>query len=245
MPYLFLSPSTQEKNEFISGGSEAYWMNRIADAMTPYLHAAGINVTRNTPRGTAVTAIRQSNLGSYDFHLALHSNAAPGAAAGTARYCVIFYYPGSAAGARMAELLADNLREVYPLPDRVRTESNAAIGELRRVRAPAAFVELGFHDNPDDAAWITNNIASIARALARSVTEYFALPFLTPGPVQRGTASLSSGALNQRGAPNPDAPILQRIPNGATVQIYGADSGWSSVAYNGTFGWVRQKFLRT
>ena len=38
MPRIFLSPSTQEYNPYITGnGSEEYFMNRIADAMEPYL----------------------------------------------------------------------------------------------------------------------------------------------------------------------------------------------------------------
>ena len=40
MPSVFLSPSTQEYNPYITGaGSEEYFMNLIADAMEPYLTA--------------------------------------------------------------------------------------------------------------------------------------------------------------------------------------------------------------
>ena len=39
MPIIYLSPSTQENNFYVSGGSEEYWMNRLADAMVPYLNA--------------------------------------------------------------------------------------------------------------------------------------------------------------------------------------------------------------
>ena len=38
MPIVFLSPSTQDWNPYVTGsGSEEYWMNRIVDAMDPYL----------------------------------------------------------------------------------------------------------------------------------------------------------------------------------------------------------------
>ena len=94
----------------------ACWMNRIADRMEPYLRASGINVTRNDPEGTVGTSIRASNAGNYDFHLALHSNAAPPQSAGTVRGIDLYYYPGSTDGLRMANILADNLREIYPLP---------------------------------------------------------------------------------------------------------------------------------
>lgn len=81
MPTVYLSPSTQEYNPYITGaGSEEYFMNLIADAMEPYLLANGIQFSRNTPDMTAASSIRQANQGSYDFYLAIHSNApAPGA----------------------------------------------------------------------------------------------------------------------------------------------------------------------
>lgn len=75
MPRIFLSPSTQEYNPYITGnGSEEYFMNQIADAMEPYLLANTIRFTRNTPDMTAASSIRLANSGSYDFYLALHSN---------------------------------------------------------------------------------------------------------------------------------------------------------------------------
>ena len=37
MPIIYLSPSTQDWNAYVTGsGSEDYQMNRIADAMEPY-----------------------------------------------------------------------------------------------------------------------------------------------------------------------------------------------------------------
>ena len=44
-----------------------------------------VNVTRNDPNGSAAQCIRASNVGTYDFHLALHSNASPEALAGRQR----------------------------------------------------------------------------------------------------------------------------------------------------------------
>ena len=77
MPVIYLSPSTQENNLYVSGGTEEEWMNRLADAMVPYLTASGIQYVRNTPDMTAASSIRASNAGNFDLHLALHSNAAP------------------------------------------------------------------------------------------------------------------------------------------------------------------------
>lgn len=77
MPRIYLSPSTQEYNQYVTGGNEEYYMNLIADAMIPYLQASGIEYTRNNPAGTVTDSIAESNAGRYGMHVALHSNAAP------------------------------------------------------------------------------------------------------------------------------------------------------------------------
>ena len=52
MPIVFLSPSTQDWNPYVTGsGSEEYWMNRIADAMEPYLRSNGIRFRRHLGGG--------------------------------------------------------------------------------------------------------------------------------------------------------------------------------------------------
>ena len=52
MPIVFLSPSTQDWNPYVTGsGSEEYWMNRIVDAMEPYLQSNGcLLYTSPSPR---------------------------------------------------------------------------------------------------------------------------------------------------------------------------------------------------
>lgn len=183
MPTLYLSPSTQEWNPYIIGGNEEYYMNLIADAMMPYLNASGVNVIRNSPEMTAVQVIQDSNRNYPDLHLALHSNAAPDALSGQIMGTDIYYSPISTNGRRAATIIADNLKVIYPYPDRVRTIASSRMGEVRQTRAPAVLVELAYHDNYEDAAWIRDNINSIARNLALSVTEYFKIPFVEPREV--------------------------------------------------------------
>ena len=185
MPIIYLSPSTQESNMYVTGGSEEEWMNRLADAMVPYLNASGIRYTRNTPDMTAVSSIRASNAGNYDLHLALHSNASAPSNYGGTRGIIVFYYPGSSRGKRAAEIMTANLKAIYPLPDRVRSEATTSIGEVRQPRAPSVFIELGYHDNEDDAAWIKSHLNEIARTIVLALTEYFGIPFLEPGSPRR------------------------------------------------------------
>ena len=120
MPRIYLSPSTQEYNPYYDAqGSEEYYMNLIADAMEPYLTASGIEFTRNTPEMTAASSIRASNEGNYDAHIALHSNAAPANLSGQLRGTDVYYYPDSMRSNEIAQIVAANLKAVYPNPDDV------------------------------------------------------------------------------------------------------------------------------
>ena len=244
MPFLFLSPSTQEFNPYITEGNEEYWMNLLADQMQPYLHASGINTVRNDPDAGAAGAIRLSNQSDYDFHLALHSNAAPPALAGQLRGVDFYYYPASAAGLRMANILVDNIKPVYPLPERVQARPTTAIGEVRRTRAPSVLAELGYHDNVEDANWLTGNLDEIAQALSLGVTEYFGLPFLIPGQLRDASVQTDGGALNLRGLPSTDGPILAQMPNGAQVRILAEYNDWYSVFYDGLYGFAESRYIR-
>ncbi|MBR2080835.1 MAG: N-acetylmuramoyl-L-alanine amidase, partial [Oscillospiraceae bacterium] len=47
--------------------------------------------------------------------------------------------------------------------------------EVRRTAAPAVLAELGYHDNPEDAVWIEENLPAIAQAITRAVTRYFGI----------------------------------------------------------------------
>lgn len=243
MPVIYLSPSTQENNYYVTGGTEEQWMNRLADAMEPYLTASGIQYVRNTPEMTAASSIRASNAGNYDLHLALHSNAAPEGQYGTARGIIVFYFPGSSEGRRAAEIVAANLKDIYPLPNNVRAEGTTAIGEVRRVRAPSVFIELGYHDNPDDAIWITSNLDAIARNLVLSLTEFFGLPFLEPRPSRSAVVDVSWGSLNIRDRPNPTAPVLASAYDGARLTVVNEWMGWDLVRFNGILGWASSDFI--
>ena len=152
MANIYLSPSLQEWNPYVDGGNEEYYMNLIADAMEPYLTASGISFTRNSPDMSLRQAIAQSNAGSYDLHLAIHSNAS-------------------------GEQSAGNL---YPLPEKVNTIPTTTLGELRLTRAPAALIEVAYHDNIDDARWIRENINAIAENLSKSVAETLGVEFKRP-----------------------------------------------------------------
>ena len=245
MPKIFLSPSTQEYNQYITGaGSEEYFMNLLADAMEPLLLSNGIQYVRNDPQGTVSTSIQQSNAGSYDFHLALHSNASGPGSEGRNRGIIAFYYPGSVSGQRAAELFASALREIYPLPDQVTTRSTTTLAEVRSTKAPSVLLEIGYHDNFADARWIEGNREAIARQLGLSLTEFFGLPFIEPMETRYGTVVLESGSLLLRSRPDQEAGVVTRMPAGASVSVHGEWQGWYVVHYGVHVGYAAARYIQ-
>ena len=244
MPCIYLSPSTQEGNRYVTGGTEEYYMNLLADELVPYLRPNTTCYTRNTPDMTAVSSVRQANQGDYDFYLALHSNAAGPSNAGKVRGSLVFYYPTSQKGRRAAEIFAGNLRLIYPQPSLVRTVSTTTLYEVARSKAPANLVEIAYHDNLEDAQWITENLPAIASNLAVSLTQYFNLPFIVPGPEWWGTVAISSGALNIRSRPDLTSSVITRAYKGDKIKVLGHWNGWYSVDYNGTLGYASAHYIR-
>ena len=245
MPIIYLSPSTQEWNEYVTGsGSEEYNMNLLADALEPYLLSNGIQYRRNSPDMTAASSIRQANAGQYDFYLALHSNASGPSAEGQSRGILAFYYPTSANGRRAADIFVQGLKEIYPLPDKVYTMATTTLGEVRQPYMPSVLLELGYHDNTADALWVENNIQAIAENLVQSLTTYFGLPFITPLTPWQGTVQTpQGGSLNLRAAPGTRADVVALLPDGTKVTVYGRYQEWYTVGYNGKLGYAYADFI--
>ena len=241
MPIIYLSPSTQEFNPYAGGGNEEQYMNLIADAMEPYLASSGIRFVRNTPEMTAASSITASNSGNYDLHLALHSNAS---SSGNARGIEAYYYPTSADGRRFAEIAARNLQLIYPVPNGTRFVPTTTLGEVRRTNAPGVLLEIGYHDNPQDAEWIRSNVNNIAENLVLSLTEYFGIPFNYPQPIYVASVVTRGSNLNVRYSPSITSSGVGSIPNGQEVTVYATLPNWSLVGYNGVVGYVNSAFLQ-
>lgn len=244
MPSVFLSPSTQEFNPYVIGGSEEQYMNLVADAMEPYLVSNGIHFSRNDPNASLSQAINLSNSAPYDLHLALHSNAAPPALAGTLRGTDVYYYANSPRSEEAADIIAANFKNIYPDPSRVKTVANTTLAELVRTNAPSVLIEIAYHDNPQDAEWIRDNIAPIARNLVQSLAQYFGIPFVEAQEPQQMAVTTAGGTLNIRSHPNTLATILGSAPNGAPITVLGQWNDWYVVNYNGLTGYAFAQYIR-
>ncbi len=243
MPKVFLSPSTQEWNKYATDGNEELYMNLLANRIEPYLRSCGISFVRNDPVRNVTGAIADSNAGVYDVHLALHSNAAPENLTGRLRGIDIYYAPKSSQSERLANIIANNLKSIYPLPDKVRAIPTYSLGEVLRTKAVAVLCELGYHDNYADEAWLKNNLEAIARNIVNSLCDYFGIPFISAGAVRWGTVTTDGSNLNIRSYPSLSGSIIGSMPDGASVMINGETDGWYVVNYNGIIGYSSSQFI--
>ncbi len=177
MPSVYLNPSNQ-KNEYITGGNEEYYMNQIADAMMPYLRGSGIDVTRSKPGEDLSKDIEESNAGNYDLYFGLQTTTSPEYLTGILQGPSMIYYAEDPEGQDAAIIIADNLRAIYPRPNLVTTIPSRTLPELKDTMATSVIASLGYHDNILDAMWIQDNISAIGRILALGISQYFGVPFL-------------------------------------------------------------------
>ena len=176
---VFLSPSTQEFNKYFSGGSEEFYMNLLADVVEEKLINNGIDVIRNNRNEPLASAIELSNNNDVDLHLALHSNASPISLAGQLEGSDIYFYPGSVTAKSFADILQNNIKEIYPNPRLVNVRETTELGELQFTKAPSVLFEVAYHDNPYDEMWILENLNIIGDAIAKSVANFFGLEYVS------------------------------------------------------------------
>jgi len=170
---IYLSPSLQEDNIGAgSYGNEEKRMNEIADVTQRVLKEHGVAVYRNKPEWSLEQVVSDSNRAKPDLHFAIHSNAGGG------RGGEVFAYAAGGNGEKAAKAIYSEIESLTPTADRG-VKFNPSLYELRKTTAPAALVEIAFHDNTEDAAWIVGNIEAIGTALAKGVLKYFGIPYKT------------------------------------------------------------------
>lgn len=159
----YISPSNQGANMGVDGyGSERDQMYELALLIAEHLDRAGVSFVIPEKTATLAQRVRQSNEMKAHFHFALHSNAGGN---GKAWGPVALYY--SSKGKDFSQQLVDALLALGQKTNRsYHTKEEKSLYELRKTTAPAALLEVDFHDSSVGVEFITKNRARIARAIA-------------------------------------------------------------------------------
>lgn len=226
MPKVYVSPSVQEHNVGVGDyGTEAQRMQVIGALVETYLRANGFDVRRNRPEMSLKDIILDSNRYRPDAHVAIHSNA--GGGEGTEAW----HYPGSEQGRKLAQCVYDEVAPLSPGKDRG-LKTSAVFAELRSTIAPAVIIEVGFHDNPADAAWIMSQPREIAKAIARGVCRYFGTAFKDPDTPAPAKPSGESGT--------PGKGVIYRVQIGAFQDRKNAEALAEKARKAGFEVWIDQ-----
>jgi len=164
---IYVSPSTQEHNIGVGNyGTEETRMNELCDYLIPMLKKKYI-VYRNDRTMTLSQVIQDSNNKNVDLHIAIHSNACNGKARG----CEVLYCLLSSKGAKIAKCIYDELEYLTPSKDRG-IKPTITLAEVRKTKAPSVIIEVAFHDNANDAKFITTHRQALAKAIYNGIVKY-------------------------------------------------------------------------
>lgn len=201
----YLSPSNQGANIGVDGyGSEQDQMYLLTLEITPHLDRAGVSFVVPERTVSLTERVRQSNEIGAAFHLALHSNAGGG---GKACGPVGLYY--SDAGKEFCQKLVDALLALGQQSNRsYHTIQQKSLYELRKTNAPAALLEVDFHDSSIGVEFITKRRSEIAEAIARVIIEADGKEFVPVGPQETTEEAVKLGLFP--GDTDWNAPVIRR-----------------------------------
>ena len=160
MASVYISPSLQDWNVgYGMYGTEEQRMNQVADIVQYELGRHGITTWRN-------------------------SNAS---ANGEARGAEIYVHRFGGEAERLARDIYGYVSDLTPTEDLgvkegYTTFNGQGMYELRRTASPAALLEVAFHDNPEDAQFIIDNIYELGRGVARGILDYFDIDYIEDTP---------------------------------------------------------------
>ena len=187
MPEVYLSPSPRHFNRgYGTFGTEEERMNLIADVVELELVRNGLTTARNNPAYDLPTVVADANAQNSDIYVAIRSIYCTTDARGTR----VYYYRPNSNGQRLAEDIYGFLSLLTPQEDRGVEEGMSVYGglgfyELRRTRMPSVIVEVGCHNDPQNADFIVRNVYQIGVAIAEGILSYFALPYTPDTPEEQ------------------------------------------------------------
>ena len=165
---IYLSPSNQDNNAYAVGNTtEMAQCNRIAFYAKQALERCGF-IVKKAPEGQGMwVSIQESNDWGADLHIPIHTNAYNGKTGGT----VVFVYSKSKEAMQIAAPIYRYVQSVTPGNTDYGVRENPELAELNATKALAVYVEADFHDNPEIAQWIIDNVKLIGEAIAMGVCE--------------------------------------------------------------------------
>lgn len=161
---IYLNPSVQTRNLYVNNlGTEAEHMNNIARFLYNELRAYQfLDVKANLKYLSLTDSVNESNTFNSDIHFALHSNA--GGGSGSEIYTISSY--------EFSNTIYNGFMSLGNFKRRG-VKDGSKLYEIKNSKAKdKALMEILFHDNVEEAKFISDNEELIAHQFALSMIEY-------------------------------------------------------------------------
>ena len=233
---IYISPSSQPANTYAVGNTnEQEQCRKIGAALDKELDRCGFN-SKVGLSGSMYTRVAESNQFGADLHLPIHTNGFDGKVAGLR--IMIMKMGGEAE--QIAKAIMAELAHITPgTSDGISVQPG--LYEIKATKAICVYIEVGFHDNPEEAKWIIEHTQDIAVAIAKALCKHYGVKYVAEGKQDEPAAKEEATpkveyAVNiklpelQKGAECEPVKAVQRI-----LKSMGYDLG-SSNPFDGDFG---------
>lgn len=169
---IYISPSSQTENRYAVGGTnEAVQCRRIAQALQAALERCGLTAYAGMD-GTMYTRAAESDKLGVNLHLPIHTNAHDGKVAGLR----IFVSKLGGEAEQIAKAIMGSLAPITPgESDSINAEPG--LYEIKATDAICVYIEVGFHDNPEESRWIIDHTNDIAEAICKGLCKHYGVPY--------------------------------------------------------------------
>ena len=214
MAKIYISPSSQPANTYAYGNTnEQEQCRKIAAALEQELARCGFN-SKAGMSGTMYSRVYESNEFGADLHLPIHTNACDGKVAGLR----IFVYKKGGEAERIAKAIDAELAPITPgTSDGISAQPQ--LYEVKNSKGLCVYIEVGFHDNKEEAKWIIEHTQEIAVAIAKGLCNHYGVKY-----VETVAESAPAPDPAPAPAPVPEKEYIYRVQVGAYSKKSGADT---------------------
>lgn len=170
---IYISPSSQPANTYAVGNTnEQEQCRKIAVALEKVLDRCGFN-SKAGLSGSMYTRVTESNAFGADLHTPIHTNAFNGDVAGLR----IMVYKLGGEAEQIAKAIMAELAPITPgKSDGISVQQG--LYEIKASNAICVYIEVGFHDNPEEAKWIIDHTQDIAEAICRGLCNHYGVKYI-------------------------------------------------------------------
>lgn len=173
----YISPSSQPLNTYAVGNTnEQEQCRKIAAALKEVLDRCQVPAVAGMD-GTMYTRVEESNQLGAGLHMPIHTNGYDGTVAGLR--IMVGALGGEAE--QIAKAIMESLAPITPgTSDGIHVMPD--LYEINATKAICVYLEVGFHDNPEEAQWIIDHTQDIAEAIAKALCKHYGTAYVEAMP---------------------------------------------------------------